>query len=261
MQNWKTPIIFGTIFLAGASAAFAISGETVAEALADRLPRTEVTSVECDQIDGLCEVVAGNNLFYVDESARYLIVGRVYDMETRQDLTAARLLEMNPDLLLGGSARRAANSNAGGELDRPSVANRVDLSALSADGAIRWGNGSDIVTVFSDFRCHYCRTLHSRLAAMDVTVIERPISVLGSRDLSESVICAANKASALRAAYADGEVTGRAGCNTDGLDENEAFARQHGFTGTPVLVRADGAVIQGLRSTVELERWIAGGAS
>jgi thiol:disulfide interchange protein DsbC len=37
----------------------------------------------------------------------------------------------------------------------------------------------------------------------------------------------------------------RAACDTGGLDANEAFARAHGFTGTPVLVREDGAVLLG----------------
>jgi hypothetical protein len=34
--------------------------------------------------------------------AKYLVIGRVYDMEARQDLTAARLLALNPDLLAAG---------------------------------------------------------------------------------------------------------------------------------------------------------------
>ena len=33
-------------------------------------------------VDGLCEVTAGSNLFYVDRTGRYLVIGRVYDMES-----------------------------------------------------------------------------------------------------------------------------------------------------------------------------------
>jgi thiol:disulfide interchange protein DsbC len=50
----------------------------------------------------------GTNLFYIDPSARYLIVGRIYDMETHQDLTAARLLAINPDMLVGAAATAKA---------------------------------------------------------------------------------------------------------------------------------------------------------
>jgi thiol:disulfide interchange protein DsbC len=56
-------------------------------------------------VPGICEVQAGTNLFYIDPSARYLIVGRIYDMETHQDLTAARLLAINPDMLVGAPPR------------------------------------------------------------------------------------------------------------------------------------------------------------
>ena len=73
-----------------------------------RLPKTAIGSVDCATIGGLCEVIAGDNLFYVDAGARYLVIGRVYDMETRQDITAARLLEMNPDMLVGGPRKRIA---------------------------------------------------------------------------------------------------------------------------------------------------------
>ncbi|TCM32330.1 DsbC family protein [Novosphingobium sp. ST904] len=251
------------------------SGKKVEELLKARLPKTKVTSVNCDKVDGLCEVTAGSNLFYIDRSARYLVIGRVYDMETRQDLTATRLLEMNPDMLLGGSARaNAAGAEAGdGETaaftpkqaalpkgGAGAPAQKVSLAGLPRDGAIVWGKPSGkTVTVFSDFRCGYCRALSNTLAAMNVRVIERPISVFGSRDLANQVYCAKNREKALHDVYAGRTLTGGGSCDTKGLDANEAFARQHGFSGTPVIVREDGAVIEGYRPREFLESWIAGG--
>ncbi len=74
--------------------------------LKTRLPKTPITAIDCGKIVGLCEITAGSNLFYVDTGARFLVIGRVYDMQTRQDITAARLLEMNPDMLVGAAAAR-----------------------------------------------------------------------------------------------------------------------------------------------------------
>jgi thiol:disulfide interchange protein DsbC len=246
------------------------SAPDVAGLLKTRLPKTEVTGVDCSRIAGLCEVTAKENLFYVDASARYLIIGRVYDMETRQDLTAARLLELNPDMLVGGAAKANALANAGeGEAAEGSrgarsertlaqaPAQKVDLSSLSDAGAIVWGKGGAKITVFSDFQCGYCRALSQQLEQMNVTVIERPISVLGSRDLSDRVLCSKDQRGALRAAYAQ-EPVKAATCDTRGLDENEAFARKHGFTGTPVLVRSDGAVLEGYRPKAALIAWLKG---
>lgn len=239
-------------------------------ALTQRLPRTAVTKVDCGQIPGICEVQAGTNLFYIDPSARFLIVGRIYDMETHQDLTAARLLAINPDMLVGAAASAKAQETASAGL-APShpqsavasaPAQKVSLASLPANGAIEWGSGNagaPKVTVFSDFHCGYCRALHQTLKAMGVRVTERPISILGTRAISESVICAEDKAAAVERAYGDQDVAKRA-CDTSGLDANEAFARAHGFTGTPVLVREDGAVLLGFRPREFLESWLKGGA-
>ncbi|WP_425322415.1 DsbC family protein [Croceicoccus marinus] len=259
------------------SAAFGLvasaSGPDVAELLKTRLPKTEVTQVDCSKVDGLCEVTAGENLFYVDKTARYLVIGRVYDMETRQDLTAARLLELNPDMLVGGAARANAGANANGGADPAELAGgtrhetpvaaarKVDLSRLSDKGAIVWGTGASKVTVFSDFHCGYCRALSQQLEQMNVTVVERPISVLGSRDVADRVLCAKDHRRAVRAAYAQEPIEAAGQCDTSGLDENEAFARAHGFTGTPVIVRSDGAVLEGYRPKAALIAWMKGGQS
>lgn len=242
----------------------------VTSLLKARLPKTQVSAIDCDKVAGLCEVVAGKTLFYVDGSARYLIIGRVYDMESRQDLTAAKLLEMNPDMLLGGAAKagieeeeapvsQLANAAAAGRgTPAAAAAQKVDLSKLPASGAILWGKPAGTpVTIFTDLHCGYCRALANELEQMNVRVIERPISTLGTRDLSNRVYCAKDKPRALRAAYAGAEVA-PATCDTSGLDANENFARTHGFSGTPVLVRSDGTVLEGYRPRAVLETWLKG---
>lgn len=273
--------IAGTVMLAslfGASAYTWASAPSqgVAEAIKVRLPKTQITSVNCDGFGGLCEVVAGPSLFYVDPEARFLIVGRLYDMETRQDVTATRLLSLNPDLLIGGAARAARQKESEDGETQPAQLGRapaaqpigtgetgrvVSLASLSKEGAIVWGAASGpTVTVFSDFRCGYCRQLSSVLAELGVRVIERPISVLGTRLLSEQVYCAKNQQRALKAAY-DGTEIRSPKCDVSGLDANERFARANGFGGTPVIVRSDGAVIEGYRPKEVLAKWLAGGKS
>lgn len=259
-------IASGMALLLGASSA---NSDAVGAALKERLPKTKITAIDCGKVEGLCEVVAGESLFYVDAKARYLIIGRVYDMQARQDLTAARLLELNPDMLVGGAAKAAASAEAGEGSPgaaRPQQAAvqtpaRVDLSGLSKTGAIIWGRGGPTVTVFSDFHCGYCRALAEGLRTMNVTVVERPISVLGSRDVANQVLCARNREAAVRAAYAREPIASDGRCDTRGLDENERFAREHGFTGTPVIVRADGAVLEGYRPPAALAAWLKGSRS
>ncbi len=64
-------------------------------------------------------------------------------------------------------------------------------------------------------------------------------------------------ATALRKAYASQPLTPAKACNTKGLDANEAFAKAHGFGGTPVVVRpSDGAVLEGYRAGPELKAFL-----
>jgi len=237
-----------------------------------RLPKTAISAIDCGKIGGLCEITAGDNLFYVDGAARYLVIGRIYDMQTRQDITAARLLEMNPDMLVGSAARANALASGGEDdgaqqlataptrVEKPVAAARprkLSLSGLPQDGAIVWGNpAGQTVTVFSDFRCGYCRALTSVLKDMNLRVVERPISVLGSRDVADRVYCAKNREAALHAAYAGEPIKAGPVCDTSGLDANEAFAQRNGLSGTPVIVRGDGAVIEGYRPRAFLEQWL-----
>lgn len=242
----------------------AIDTDLVRTALKLRLPKTPLGAIDCARFGGLCEVAAGTTLFYVDRTARYLMIGRLYDMETRSDLTAARLLELNPDLLVAGAAGKRAKLDDGEPAPAPAAASRVNLGELPAAGAIRWGpvTGPKLV-VLSDFACGYCRKLTAELVKLGARVEERPISIFGpeSRKTAEAVLCAADPEAALHAAYAGRKVAGGAKCDTSGLDANEAFARKHGFGGTPVVIREDGAVIEGFRPAAVLKAFANGGAA
>lgn len=233
----------------------------VAQALKLRLPKTPIDALDCTTFAPWCEVVSGESLFYIDEAARYLFVGRLYDLEERRDVTAARLLELNPDLLAAGAARAADHADAHSPEARTAPAKtKVDLSGLPEDGAVVWGNrkGPRLV-VFSDFQCGYCQRLTGELEQAGVLVEERPISIFGasSRRMSEGVLCAKDKAKALHAAYAGRAPSVPADCDVgEALDANEAFARANGFAGTPVVVRAsDGAVLHGYRDAATLRKF------
>lgn len=231
----------------------------VRAALKLRLPKTPIDRIDCKGLGGLCEVASKTTLFYVDARAKYLVIGRIYDMEARQDLTAARLLALNPDLLAAGAARRQTASDEA-PAQRPAASRNVSLAGLQANGTIVWGpaNGPK-VTVFTDFGCSYCKKLEAELKAVGARVEERPISIFGpeSRAQAERVICSPQPEVALHMAYSGVALANPPRCDTSGLDANEAFARRHGFGGTPVIVRpSDGAVIEGFRAASELRAFL-----
>lgn len=239
----------------------------VREALKLRLPKTPIDAINCKGLGGLCEVASKSTLFYVDQSAKYLVIGRVYDMEARQDLTAARLLALNPDLLAAGAARRSNPETQADGSSPPAAAparntppRHVPLGDLPAKGAITWGPAKGPrVVVFSDFHCGYCKKLEAELKAIGARVEERPISIFGadSRRDAERVLCSPRPELALHMAYSGLALANPKPCDTSGLDANEAFARAHGFGGTPVIVRpADGAVLEGFRPAAVLREFL-----
>lgn len=233
----------------------------VKAALKLRLPKTPIDAISCEGLGGLCEVASKTTLFYTDAKAKYLVIGRVYDMEARQDLTAARLLALNPDLLAAGAARRGGGDDEAAQPQRNSAPQKVSLAGLPAGGAITWGpaNGPK-VTVFSDFHCGYCKRLSAELKAIGARVEERPISIFGAqaRKDAERVLCSPNPEVSLHAAYSGLALANPKPCDTRGLDANEAFAKAHGFNGTPVIVRpSDGAVIEGYRDAAALRAFLS----
>lgn len=234
----------------------------VRAALNLRLPKTPIDAISCRGLGGLCEIVSKNTLFYVDAGAKYLVIGRIYDMDARQDLTAARLLELNPDLLAAGAAHNETGNDAELAGSPPALTGtrHVSLAGLPANGAITWGPaGGPRAVIFSDFHCAYCKRLTGELKAIGARVEERPISIFGpdSRKVAEQVLCAPVQETALHLAYEGVALARPKSCDTRGLDANEAFARAHGFNGTPVIVRpSDGAVLEGYRAAPALRAFL-----
>lgn len=283
MQNWMLLVcLAGLGGIAGVAATEArsqsglrdVPAATVRGAQAtlltvqQRMPKTDISSIDCMQPMGLCEVRAGQNIFYVDKAAKYLFIGHVYDLNAKIDLTEARLRTLagaaDDDEAGGGQVARAVAPKAGNAaqqaIGRIETAEKIDLKTLPAGGGIAWGRaGGTPLTVLSDFRCPYCRALAHELESMNVRVAEYPISILGSRSVANSVFCARDRAKAVRDAYA-GVPLPEGKCDTSALDRNEAFARQHGIQETPVLIRSDGAVLKGYRAKAVLEAWLAGKA-
>ena len=246
--------------------AHAAIARDVSQALKLRLPKTPIDALDCKSFAPWCEVVSGDTLFYIDEAARYLFVGRLYDLEKRRDVTATRLIELNPDLLAAGAARAARGVDSADQSNTAKAAkSKVDTAGLPKDGAVHWGNprGEKLI-VFSDFQCGYCRQLTGALKDTGLFIEERPISIFGasSRRMAEGVLCARNPAKAMHQAYAGQTHPIPSSCDvSEALDANEAFAKANGFSGTPVIVRAkDGAVLHGYRDAQTLIRFAKGGA-
>ena len=225
----KTDALLAIALAIASTVALAGGPDPSATALLQKLnelyPATRFTSVTGTPIDGVYEVVMGQNVAYVGGDGRHFLFGHLFDMRTQQDLTAAKL---------------------GPRDEAPAEMHQVNFATLPLQDAVRRvkGDGSRLLAVFSDPRCPYCKALDEELTKLDnVTVYTFLLPWLGP----ESRPAAA-------ALWADA-APDRAN-DTTVLDRNLKLASQLGLRGTPMLIAGDGRVSEGARSAEALDAWL-----
>lgn len=209
--------------------------ESVREAVRRGMPSTTVRELRAAPVDGLYEVIAGQNVFYVDRSARYLFVGAMYDMQTRTDVTAKRI----------------------------EAARHVKFSALPLEAAIviRQGSGANRLAVFADPDCPYCRKLEPELAKIpDATIYVFLMPLPGHPDAGRkatAVWCAPDRALAWRALMLENrEPAPPPDKCAAPLDRVAALARDLAIRATPSLVSEDGRLHAGFLASPQIEHWL-----
>ena len=212
-----------------------------AEAFAERFPETVPDSLDCNGFGPLCQVVSGQTVFYVDPDARHAFIGRLYDLEAKQDLTEATLISLRPPV--------------DPVADITVLANAAIWDTLPFESAIVRNRGGSLkVAVFSDINCGYCRNLSVSLSdAPDIEVSEFLVGMAGSADASKRIGCATAPEAALENYYATRSVPS-ADCDQDIVLAAQTAARRLGskMQGTPTFVRPDGAVTSGFRDIISL---------
>jgi len=203
-------------------------------------PSTTFTSVEKAPAGGMYEVVMGKNIAYTDKDGRYFLFGSVYDMQTREDLTAPKR-----ELL-----------------------SRIDTSKLPlSDAFVRVkGNGARKIFLFSDPDCPFCKQLEPELDKLDnvtiYTFIYPIVSLHGDAPRkSEAIWCSADaksRADLWRRVVTKGERIDTKECASP-IQRNVALGESLKIRGTPTLVSADGRQLPGAAGKDRLEAWLVGG--
>ena len=208
-----------------------------------RFVETEVDDVSCDGFGPLCQVVAGQTVFYVDEGARHAFVGRVYDLDAKRDLTGETLAALAPSTNTPKASASIAN-----------------WDTLPFEHAILRNEGGKLqVAVFSDVNCGYCRRLSDALHdAPDIEVREFLVGMSNSASVSNAIACADDPEAALEAYYVTRQ-SPQTTCGRDVVTPAIEAARAIGMAGTPTFVRPDGATTAGFQSISQLRAWLEAG--
>lgn len=214
-------------------------------------PNTSIDSIDCALTSPLCEVVAGPSVFYTTPDARLMVIGRVFDLQLGRSITDDRLdaldAKYGTDTQL--TSTRAAPQN---------IANGL-AGAFDPADAILIGEGPRHVSVIADPACPYCAQLAEAIIALgDVTASVYLVGSVGGRAVPETVYCADNPQKALYQAYTR-RLSPSASCERAmAVSRNERAARSLGLSGTPILIRDDGAIRYGTLAPTDLDAWLKG---
>ena len=206
--------------------------EQVKQKLTEQLPGIQFTEVSQSTIPGLFEVIADGQIYYVNESAQYLIDGSLIRLSDRANLTDARLGKIHMGLI--------------------DAMNEKDMLIYEPETP-----SERSITVFTDISCGYCRRLHAELdtlldAGVRVRYLLFPRAGLGSQGHKDlvSVWCADNPQEAMTNAKAGGKIEALT-CDNP-VEKHVALAESVGLRGTPLMYIDSGEKIPGYREAAAL---------
>ena len=221
------------------AAAFALPAhaqqeEKIKAALKKSVPEAPVDSVRRINYGNLYEVVVGGDIYYTDETGGFLISGSIIDLKTKQNVTEARMRQVNA----------------------------IKWADLPLDNAVKItrGNGSRKVAIFEDPNCGYCKRFERDLLGVtDITVYVflYPILAPDSMEKSKAVWCAADRGKMwLDHMTRDAAITGDTKCETP-IEKTLALGREKRIQGTPTIIFENGERVPGAMTIGDFEKKLA----
>lgn len=184
---------------------------------------TDISIAE-SPMPGILQVRLGSDIVYMTDDGRYLLQGRVLDLDTRQDIT--------------DQAKSAIRKELIGEIDYDQL-----ISYGAEDSEFE-------IIVFTDVDCGYCRRLHQQVeeyndAGIRISYAAFPRAGIGSETFRKmtSVWCSDDQQAAMDLAKGGGTPE-PAECEAP-VAEQYQLGQSVGVTGTPALVTPGGDLIPG----------------
>jgi thiol:disulfide interchange protein DsbC len=198
--------------------------ELVEERIRALAPSAKSIAVSETRLNGILQVQIEGDIVYATDDGRYLLQGRVIDMDTREDLTELAKADIRKELL-----------------DEIDVTSQIEF--------VPEKTAYDL-TVFTDIDCGYCRKLHSQMAEYNdqgiaIHYMAFPRAGIGSASYDKfvSVWCADDQQEALTNAKAGTEPEPKQ-CDNP-IAEQYQLGIALGVTGTPAIMTRDGQLIPG----------------
>jgi len=236
MLKKKLAVLLATGMIASCVDAETTVEANIRKAVEPRLGGAKVETIKETPYAGLYELKVGGDILYTDKKGEYLVIGHVYNVKTSQDLTRARIDDMN----------------------------KIKFSELPLEMAIKQvkGDGKRVIAVFEDPNCGYCKRLR-QTALKDlnnVTIYTFLYNILSEDSFAKSknVWCAADRGKA----WDDWMISGKQppAAPADCVSPNDkvvALGQKLHIQGTPAIFFTDGSRIPGAVDLKTLEAKLA----
>lgn len=200
--------------------------------LEQKFPGADIRGIAKTPYFGLYEVTVDDRIVYTDAKAKYVLVGAVYDTDSKLNLTDERQRKQN----------------------------RVNVAALPLDLAIKKvkGSGERKLVVFSDPDCPFCARFEKTLKNIDNTTVYTflfPIDQLhpDAARKARMIWCAPDRQKAWDAHYASGALPDNPGECENPVARTQAIGASLKISATPTLIFADGSIVPGAIPAERLE--------
>ncbi|NEZ04569.1 DsbC family protein [Wenzhouxiangella sp. XN201] len=217
--------------------AMAADEQAIEERIRALVPEVETLAIAETPVPGLMEVQLNNDIIYMSKDGRYLMQGRLIDLETQNDLT---------DTAKSGLRR-----------ERIADLDSADMVSFGPEDA------EFELMVFTDTDCGYCRRLHEQIDAyvdegIRINYLAFPRAGIESAtyETMVSVWCASDRQSAMTTAKS-GQKPPKAECDNP-VEEQYLLGQALGVTGTPALLTPNGDLIPGYVPPGELKKRLQG---
>ena len=226
----------GLLFLA-ATAGVTLANDEAATEIEKKVralaPGATSIAISETPLEGILQVQVNNEIYYASSDARYLLIGRIMDMDTRVNITDLAKSAIRKDLLV--------NLDSSQHISFTPIKPRHEL------------------LVFTDIDCGYCRKLHSQIdeymaEGIAINYLAFPRAGPNSHSFEKyvSVWCADDQRNALTLAK-NGDEPEALQCDNPIGDQYE-LGLDIGVTGTPALVTSDGTLIPGYMPPAQLRQ-------
>lgn len=198
--------------------------QKVREGVGKILKNDNVSSIKPSGVKGLYEVMVGPQLFYVTADGKYLLSGKLYDIDKKEDLSTPKIEQ----------AKASYIESVGDE-------NMVIFAPKEYKHTI---------TVFTDIDCGYCRKLHAEIEdyndlGIRVRYMMFPRAGIGSESYNKavSVLCADDRNAAMTLSKAGKDIPSKS-CDNPVRDHYE-LGKLLGVSGTPAIFLENGSMLPG----------------